>query len=160
MAKASETGEIREKRTDVGKNRPPKDKQFSSTNQPDPEKQKATKAKKRVIKETIRALLETQYKFAPDSQLKKQMVAAFGADVLKKPILEVMALQQVQKAILKGDTQAFTALLDRVDGRPVQAIAETDPDGNELEGVPIKLTFPKGMKFELPSNTEGDDTQV
>lgn len=154
------TGVVREKRKDVGPGKPPADKQFSKENQPDPALKKAGHQRKRMIKDVINALLDGKYKFADDSQIKKQLIAAYGLEVLDKSAFEIMTLQQVQKAILKGDTQAFSALLDRVDGRPVQAIAPTDPDGNELENVPINLTFPKGMKFILPSNTEGDESQT
>lgn len=160
MAKALQTGTIREKRTDVGPKKPPKDKQFSKENQPTGKQKSDGHKKRQAIKEMIRMMFENKYKFSDDSQLKKQMITAFGPEVADKTILEIMTLQQVQKAILKGDTQAFIALLDRVDGRPVQAIAETDADGNELDGVPINLTFPKGMKFNLPSNLDGDDKQT
>ena len=68
-----------------------------------------------------------------------------------------MILQQMQKSILKADSQSFMALLDRVEGRPVQAIAQTDSDGDDLDSVPVVLNFPKGINFSLPGNTEGEE---
>lgn len=157
ISSSEETGKIREKRSDVGPKKPPIDKRFSSTNQPDPAKQKATKAKKKVFRELIREMLNGKYKFADDSQIKKQLVTAFGPEILNKTTGEIMILQQMQKSILKADSQSFMALLDRVEGRPVQAIAQTDSDGDDLDSVPVVLNFPKGINFSLPGNTEGEE---
>lgn len=147
------SGSNREDLYEVGKNKPPKDKQFSSENQPAPGVLKAAHAKKRFSREVIKTMLDGKYDFAPDSQTKQQLIKAFGPDVVNLTVGEIMTLQQMQKSILKADTQAFATIIDQALGKQVQAVQNVDGDGNDQR--PIYLVAPKGMKFELPSNTEG-----
>lgn len=51
--------------------------------------------------------------------------------------LEAICLCQVEKA-LEGDTRAFNAVLDRVEGRPMQAVRKDEAD---LEPLDVKITF-------------------
>lgn len=148
------SGKSREDLYEVGKNKPPKATQFSATNQPDPEKQKETWKKKRFTRDLIKEMLQMKYKFTADSQVKQQLVNAYGEEVLDLSIGQIMTLQQMQKAILKGDTQAYSIVIDQALGKQVQAVQNVDADGNDTR--PIMLSIPKGMKFDLPSNIEGD----
>lgn len=146
-------GSIRELDYEVGKNKPPKANQFSSTNQPNPKHSAESKARNKFTKDVLRQMLEMPYKFTEDSQIKQQLSRAFGEEILNKSVMEIMVFQQMQKAILKADSVAFSNLLDRIMGRPVQAVAQTDTEGNDVR--PIFLRLPKGMNIELPSNIEG-----
>lgn len=143
------------KREDVGPCNPPKDKRFSSSNQPAPGRIKAGKAKVKFTRELLKQMLSMPYKFAADSQIKQQLIKAYGPTIENMSVAEVMSLQQMQKAVLKGDTQAFSTLMDQALGRPVQAVAQTDTDGNNVK--PVYLSLPKGMDISLPENTEGTE---
>lgn len=57
--------------------------------------------------------------------------------------LDIMILKQVEKA-RKGDTGAFTALLDRMEGKPKQQVEAVDGDGNTV--VPVRQVFRVGDK--------------
>jgi hypothetical protein len=130
---------------------------FTSENQPTGQAKSAGKQKKKFTREVLKEMLNMPYKFAEDSGLKKQLIAAFGKDVLDLPIGEIMSLMQMQKAVLKGDTAAYNSVIDQALGRPAQAIINTDEDGNVIPG--IRLVLPKGMDISLPSNTDGSDEQ-
>lgn len=143
------------KETTTKRRQPPKGVRFTKDNQPSGEKKSEGKKKRKFTRELMKEMLNMKYKFAEDSALKKQLVAAFGNDILDKPIGEVMTLMQMQKAVLKGDTAAFNSIIDQAFGRPAQAIINTDEDGNVLP--PVHLTLPKGMNIDLPSNTDGAD---
>ena len=148
------SGMHREDLYEVGPGKPPKEHQFSSTNQPAPGVLKEAHAKKRFSRMVIENILNNKYDFSDDSQIKKQLVAAFGPEVLSLTVGEIMTLQQVQKSILKADTQAYGTLIDQALGKQVQAVQNVDGDGNDMR--PIYVTAPKGINFMLPSNTEGE----
>lgn len=105
---------------------------FSSTNQPTPAAKANGVLKKKFIRLVLAELLGMQYKFIPNSQIKKQLIAAFGQDVLKMNVGQVMGLQQAQKAILKGDTFAFTQLMNQALGLPTISAEITGKDGKDL----------------------------
>lgn len=148
------SGTGREDLYEVGKNKPPKATQFSATRQPDPKAISAGMKRRNFTRDVIKEMLNMPYKFTEESQIKKQLVQAFGEGVLELSTAEVMTLQQMQKGILKADTQAYNVLIEQALGKQVQPVNNVDSDGNDMR--PIMLTAPKGMKFELPSNTEGD----
>lgn len=156
MAKAKKSGTIRDiEEYKVGPGRPPKETRFSKENRATREmykKASKTKADKRAAREIIKDLMKGKYKFAGNSQIKQQLITAFGDVVNNMSAFEVMTLMQMQKAILKGDTYAFSTLLDHSYGKPVQAVHNVDEDGNTVK--PVSLTLPKGLDISLPSNTE------
>lgn len=127
------SGKERAKKGGPGKNPVPKHTQFSSTNQPDPAKAKATKAKKRFTRELVKQMLNTKYKFQDSSQIKQQLVAAFGPEVANMTVGEIMTLQQANKAILKGDTFAFQNLLNQAFGLPKQKHELGGEDGEPIK---------------------------
>lgn len=59
----------------------------------------------------------------------------------KLTVLDSMALAQIAKA-RKGDTQAFNALLDRIEGKPKQQTEITGLDGKDLLDLNnVSITF-------------------
>ncbi len=127
---AADTGEIRE---EVGPYKPPKATRFSSDRQPDPSKQRATKAKKKFHRELMKELLSQKFVFKEGSELKKQLETSFGPRAAKLTSGEIMALLQIQKAILKGDTVAFKELMNQAYGQPKQALEHSGPGGGPIE---------------------------
>ncbi len=117
----------------VGKNKPPVHTQFSSTNQPDPKKQRETKRKKRETREFLKVLINMDYKFPDESKVAKQLEASFGRRVRSLSAVELIALQQFQKAILTGDTRAAEFVFNNAYG-PVKQIMEH----SGLNGGPIE----------------------
>ena len=55
--------------------------------------------------------------------LSKEQIEATG--------LDLMLLKQIGKAISEGDTAAFNAILNRLEGTPIQRRADTDTDGQD-----------------------------
>ena len=130
-------GEKREKRTDVGPGKPPKDKQFSSTNQPkDPNKSALTRKRKKFARDLIRdTLMNLSYKFGEESKVREQLRKAFGDSVDNLTAAEIMTLQQIQKAVLQGDTQAYNAVMNQAFGMPKAINELTGPNGGPIETV-------------------------
>lgn len=81
---------------------------------------------RRFRRQMIADMLGLQYKFTPDSQIKKQLVAAFGPEILEMTVGEVMTLQQFQKAVLRGDSTAFGTVMNQAFGMPKQEVETTE----------------------------------
>lgn len=104
----------------------PTPKPFTKENQPPPEVKKAGWARRKALKELIEfqmcGKLEGSKKDYP------ALTASFyGIDVKDVTIRMIMEFRQIEKAILKGDTGAFNAVMDRAVGKAKQAI-ELIPD--------------------------------
>ena len=96
-------------------------KPFTSSYQPGKEKSKETLRKQKTIRDSFKALLRMKYKFDDGSKIKEQLVKAFGKQAVENMTVgEIMALQQMQKAIKLADTQAFSAALNQALGMPKQ----------------------------------------
>lgn len=63
---------------------------------------------------------------------------------------DALHLIQIYKAIIAGDTRAYEAIMDRVDGRPVQTLAN-DPE-NPLPSAAPQLIF--NVQSMQPITTE------
>lgn len=100
---------------------------FTSAKQPSGKNKSLGKRKKKFTTQVYKEILSMPYAFTPDSQIKRQLIKAFGNQITGMNIGEVLGLQQIQKAILKGDTPAFNSLMDRAFGKPPQSI---DIDAN------------------------------
>ena len=96
--------------------------QFTSDNQPSPEAKKKGWQKKRLLKDLADILLQGD-KLNEFKKLAKDL----GIDLTDEEMtLEVaMSLKQAEKAIQKGDTSAYNSVMDRLKGRPQQAIDHT-----------------------------------
>lgn len=120
-----DSGSVREKRKDVGPGRPPKDKQFTSTNQPSGAAKEAGKIKKLTGIELARAILQLAFEGAKDSPLKKTAADYFKIDEKDITVEMMLMFRQAEKAIQKGDTRAFEAVMDRAFGKAKQEIDHT-----------------------------------
>lgn len=111
---------------EVGKNKPPKATQFQkgkSGNEAG--RPPGTRSTKVVLREILDTILDDEN---PLSKEAGKFTAA-----------ELMHLKQIAKAVKDGDTRAYEAVLDRIDGRPTQTIAN-DPE-NPFDGGGITLIF-------------------
>ena len=57
----------------------------------------------------------------------------FGIKEEDVSVRMVMEFRQIEKAILKGDTLAFVAVMDRAYGKPVQGMELSNKDGEVLK---------------------------
>lgn len=89
--------------------------EFSSTYQPENEAKRKPK-RGRIIKDALMLALEREADV--EGKLTRKIVAM--ADAL------------VDKAV-KGDVQAFNAVCDRIEGKPVQAVEMTGADGGPIQ---------------------------
>lgn len=123
----------------VGPGRPPLHTRFTSNQQkgegqnPNTEKHKKTKADKRETREFLKQLTKMKYTFPAASAVRKQLVDAFGQKVLKLTGIELIALQQYQKAILMGDTQAAKFIFENTYGPVKQILEHQGKDGGPIE---------------------------
>lgn len=120
----------------VGYGAPPKSRQFSSTNQPNAEQKekiRRTREKKKVNRDILRDMLSMPYKFDPDSNVGKELKKSFGDKKFEKlTVGQLMILKQMNKAILGGNTQAFTTLWNQAFGLPKQVTELTGKDGEAI----------------------------
>lgn len=96
-------------------------------------------AKKKLLKELLN--ISTGNKIGSGSNDYRKLASDFfGIKEEDVTIRMVMDFRQIEKAILKGDTQAYNAIMDRSYGKPVQAIAQTDSEGNDIDADLSKLS--------------------
>ncbi len=130
-----ETSEQQPKKKRPGRNGnvpPEPTKGFHVLGQPSPDAKKAGWERKRKTKELANAILDLEFVGAKGSSLKKQAAQYLGIPESQVSVRMMMLFRQAEKAIQKGDTAAFNAYMDRADGKPVQAMAHTSSDGEDL----------------------------
>lgn len=155
MEEMDNAGDGREKRTDVGPGRPPKDKQFSSTNQPSTEARRRGKLKKKFAADLAQSILQMAFTGAVDGELKKKIALFFKVKEKDITIEMMMIFRQMEKAINRRDTMAFQAVMDRAYGKPKIMVENT---GNlPMANPTVLLQMPEGVNINLPSNTEGEE---
>ena len=97
-----------------------KETQFSSQRQPAPEAKSKGKKKQLFLKDIASQIVGGQ---AVEDV--KPIAEYLGIPESKIDIETLMHLKQMQKAIEKGDTKAYQAVLDRLKGKPRQEIDHT-----------------------------------
>lgn len=95
-------------------------KPFSSEYQPSKEARSAGQKKRYTGQELARHMLGLTYMPLENDEDVRKKVSQFMGIPLKDVTLEnVMIFRQMEKAIMKNDTQAFIAVTDRAHGKPV-----------------------------------------
>lgn len=97
----------------------------------------SVKAKRK--KKAIREIIEEMLSMNAPKKLSEEFARVYGFDPKDMTNKDTLILAQLNKAVVKKDTQAFTALLDRLEGKPQQTIDNTY-GGND---VTIKVKAPK-----------------
>lgn len=95
--------------------------QFTSDRQPSPEAKKAGRIKKTLLKQIAKQIVSGTYK-----ESLEDLAELLGVDPEAIDLETAMHLKQMEKALTKGDTYAYNALMDRLKGKPVQAIQMED----------------------------------
>jgi len=123
---------------EVGKNKPPKATQFQKGKSGNEAGRPAgTRSTKVLLRELLDTILDDE------NPLSKERG--------KYSVAELMHLKQIAKAMKEGDTRAYEAVLDRIDGRPTQMLA-SDPENPLPDSGGITLVF-NSPKIE-PITTE------
>jgi hypothetical protein len=95
---------------------------FSKENQPSIEAKKEGWAKKKKAFELVQAVLDLSFKGKKGSAIKKMASDYFGISEEDITMEVMLVFRQVEKAIQKSDTKAFTAIMDRAFGKPKERV--------------------------------------
>jgi hypothetical protein len=80
----------------------------------------------------IREIIDTCLKMRAPGDIKEALEKKFGYNLSKLNNKEAMTLSMLGKALVNSDHQAFNALLDRLDGKPMQKTeTELGPETRE-----------------------------
>ena len=136
----------------------PEGKKFTADNQPPPNTKKDGWMKKKFNRDMIRSMMEAKMNIIPE-ELKPDLIKFYGEGIVETlTIGQLITFKQVIKAAEKGDSVAATFIVEHGIGRPVQAVAQSDINGNDLPRIRIGL--PNGMTIDFPSTTEGLDKKL
>lgn len=108
---------------EVGNKKPPKHSRFKKGESGNPAGRPPGRNTKALLRELLQTVLDKENPVTKET-------GKFTAE-------DLMHLKQIAKAINEGDTRAYEAVLDRIDGRPTQAFGN-DPD-NPLPDGNIQL---------------------
>lgn len=104
-----------------------KETQFSSENQPSAKAKSEGIKKKYLLKDISNQLLQGDSKKAMES-----LAEYMGVDVDRIDVELAMHLKMMERALKEGDVKAYNSVMDRIKGKPVQAIT--------MEELNIKAT--------------------
>ena len=119
---------------------------FSADNQPSCELKSEGKRKATLLKDLLS--ISTSKQFGPDEQNNYGRLTSeyLGIPEEKVDIQMIMHFRQIQRAISKSDTYAYTAVMDRAFGKPKQQTEITGKDGQTLQAVaPIFQVYNTGI---------------
>lgn len=86
----------------------------------------------------IREIFKLKFKFPKNSKIQSDLIRAFGPEIVEANVGTIMIAVQCLKAIEKGDSNAFNALLNQAYGPkfevgfPQKMIVEVVHDDREL----------------------------
>jgi hypothetical protein len=122
----NDTGKPRAKGASApGRKPPPDSAKFTSTNQPSGEAKRNGLLKRKTGVELARAILQLSFEGAKDSPLKKAAAEYFKIPEKEITVEMMLMFRQAEKAVQKGDTRAFDAVMDRAFGKPKQDVNAT-----------------------------------
>ncbi len=99
---------------------------FTSTKQPTGRAKSEGKMRAKFTRERIKELLAAQYNFSANSKVRVQLETAFGKQVIANADAGTLAImQQINLAILKGDTMAAREILNQAFGMPKETVSQT-----------------------------------
>lgn len=102
-------------------------KKFSEENQPSPESKSKGWQNKRIIKKIAESVLSGDMK-----DVAEKIAKTFGLNEDDLDLATLADLKQLEKAIIDGDTKAYTAFMDRLRGKPKQTQEITLPEKRDI----------------------------
>ena len=120
--------------------RPNKATQFGKDNQPSPEAKSAGKKRKRILKEIAEQLITGKSKKALES-----LADYLGIEVDEIDLKLAMHIKMIEKVLKEGDVRAYNSIMDRLEGKPKQAIDHTTK-GEKIQDrqFEVKIIPPPG----------------
>lgn len=129
---------------------------FTKENQPSPEAKSMGWLKKNKGPELVKAIFDLAFQGNKRNRLKKAAAQYYGLDEKEVAVEMMLVFRQIEKAIQKSNTQAFTAVMDRAYGKPKEKIDHTT--GGKPISTPVDLSkVPLKTLLELASHI--DDTE-
>lgn len=110
--------------------------QFTSENQPSPEAKSLGRRKKRTLKELAEIVVEGKG-LEKAKQIAKRLGIPLEDDEFTAEL--IMTLRLIEKAINLGDVSAYSAVMDRMKGKPKQSVDVTS--GGDKINVPSDVVF-------------------
>lgn len=95
---------------------------YTKDNQPTLEQKQAGWKRKKAGRALAQAVLALAFKGQTDSELRKQAAEYFNIPEDRITVEAMMLFRQAEKAIQKGDTAAFRAIMERAHGLPKQEL--------------------------------------
>ena len=117
--------------------------QFSSDRQPKPELISLGHKRKKLLKTISQQLVEGESKEAL-----KSLAEYLGVNIEEIDLETAMHIKQMEKAIKDGDTRAYIAVMDRIEGKPQQKIDHTT-QGQPINEKPLTEQEIKNIKSRL-----------
>jgi hypothetical protein len=127
---------------------------FTADNQPPADVKKGGWARKNLLKNLAKAMLEQDFVGAEGSQLKAAAAQYMGLPVEEITNELMMHFRQLEKAIQKADTGAYNAFMDRAYGKPKQAVEHTGEDGGPIQALTGQLQLSDAQVRQIAKNLE------
>ncbi len=109
-------------------------KSFAVQKQPTPEAKSAGWKKKRLLKDLLELTTRSMFE-GSQKDYTKITATYFGIPEEDVSVEIIMQYRQIEKAIMKGDTIAFNAIMDRAYGKPTQPLSADEDFGK------VKITI-------------------
>lgn len=94
---------------------------FTKDNQPSGELKSKGKYKASMLRKICSNIVKGETK-----GIVEQLAVVLDIEVNKVDIETLMHLKQIEKAVKEGDTKAYNAVMDRLNGKPLQALEVKD----------------------------------
>lgn len=122
-------------------------KKFSKDYQPDPKKVSEGLKRHFAIRDMLSIV--TGQKFEGSTKVYRDLCAAYlGINAADVTIRMIMDFRQIEKGILKGDTRAYEAIMNRAYGKPREEQAPI-VDIPQDDGEKTVFKLPGGIDFEI-----------
>jgi hypothetical protein len=108
---------------------------FSADNQPSGELKSEGKKKARLLKDLLSISTSKEFGSEEQNNYRRLTSQYLGIPEEQVDIQMIMHFRQIQRAISKSDTYAYTAVMDRAFGKPKQQTEITGKDGQTLQAV-------------------------
>jgi len=120
---------------------------FDVVGQPSNEVKRQAQQRRRAIDRIVNQVVKGE---AADKI--KDFAIILGVELDDITVKTLMHLKQLEKAINDGDTKAYNAVLDRIDGKPVQRVIEEKPP------TIIQMNNNPLIQIDTPNAAESNDS--
>jgi hypothetical protein len=131
---------------------------WNQFNQPGPEAKKKGWLKRKRSRALVQAMLELAHKGPTEGALRQQAAEYFGVEPEEITNEVMMVMRQIALAIEKGDTTAFTQLMDRAYGKPKEDL--TVHSETSTAAVQIEQVSPESLNILTTDEEDADGAAV